>query len=409
MAKKLTALLLVLVMITSITGLSALGLEKGDKGEQVKKLQRRLIVLGYLDTTKVTGKYDDAEEDAVKQFQLSSGIAPTGVADDETLEAIYNKNAKKALKTKHTQTSDKNDGNAESKMLKFSTERLLTFLKKYTIPFEIDFPTTLTEKEMDDKSIIVLLTKYSTLPIVLILVFIALKILLNILFWLTHRKPLTDDQISKLADVRKNLYINQHFKFSTDGYKINPKYRESLDKDGRWDRVEIQYPIIGAAVAELLRYKRHEWFIIILANENEAKYIWANKGDDNSSCYSKVNLLQISQFAKSNDCNTVLDFHNHPHTKERYWNLLSPSQTDINSLKTWTDYFTKAGLNYISGIVSQGQYIIYGYEFSEMYHPPGCSIEEIKEENNKSKKHDYQLQKELKKIKNEKISNKLFR
>ena len=117
-------------------------------------------------------------------------------------------------------------------------------------------------------------TTYITIAIIAILAFIALKILLNFLFWCTHRKPLNNEQVLQLADVRRCRYINEHFRFSSNGYNINPKYRESLTKEGRWDRVYIEYPVIATAVAELLRYKRHEWFIWVLANEKESKYLW---------------------------------------------------------------------------------------------------------------------------------------
>ena len=249
---------------------------------------------------------------------------------------------------------------------------------------------------------------YVNIAILFIILYLVIKAVYSFVFWLTHRKPLTDEQVAALAEARKCNYINTHFCFSENGFKINPKYRESLNKEGRWDRVSISYPVIGSAIAELLRFKRHEWSIMILANEKEAKYIWANKGDDNSSCYSKANFLHLLMLANTNECNTVLHFHNHPHTQERYWNLLVPSETDLKTLKTLTDYFNKAGLNFIDGIVSQGKYTIFGYGFSPEYRPKGTTVEEISLENNKSKKGNYKLHRELKKNKYTKISEKLF-
>ncbi len=217
-------------------------------------------------------------------------------------------------------------------------------------------------------------------------VYLFFKLLFSILFWLTHRRPLSPEQISKLAEARRCHYINQNFRFSSDRFNVNPKYRESLSKEGRWDRVSISYPVIATAIAEILRYKRHEWYVLVLSNEKESKFIWANKGDDNKSCYSKANIIQTILLAESNDCNTVMAFHNHPHTQDSYWNLLAPSETDIVSCNRFKQVFNEVGLNYIDGLVSQGNYIIYGYSFADSYHPAGSTIEEINKENNNNKK-----------------------
>lgn len=249
---------------------------------------------------------------------------------------------------------------------------------------------------------------FLTIACLALIAYIILRLIINILFWLTHRRPLSEDEVTKLANARKCRYINENFRFSSNGFTINPKYRESLTKEGRWDRVSINYPAIATAVAELLRYKRHEWFIWVLTNEKESKYLWANKGDDNKSCYSKANIIQALLLAESNECNTIMMFHNHPHTKERYWNLLSPSETDLNTCNHFKQIFNEMGYNFIDGLVSQGKYIIYGYEFSDKFHPAGSKIEDINQENNVSKKKNYKLHKELRKLKHLQISERLF-
>lgn len=91
MMKKVLAILLVIMLLISLMMCSAVALEKGDKGESVKKLQKRLVKLKYYKITKLTGVYSDAEVEAVKAFQSNNGLEPTGIADDETLELLYDK------------------------------------------------------------------------------------------------------------------------------------------------------------------------------------------------------------------------------------------------------------------------------------------------------------------------------
>lgn len=63
-------------------------LEKGDTGAAVKKLQQRLIELGYL-TGKADGDFGAKTRTALEAFQAAIGLSPTGVADPDTQEYLY--------------------------------------------------------------------------------------------------------------------------------------------------------------------------------------------------------------------------------------------------------------------------------------------------------------------------------
>lgn len=63
-------------------------LESGDTGEDVKKLQMRLIELGYL-TGSADGKFGSGTKDAVKAFQKVVGLKQNGVANADTQKELY--------------------------------------------------------------------------------------------------------------------------------------------------------------------------------------------------------------------------------------------------------------------------------------------------------------------------------
>ena len=63
-------------------------LEKGDEGESVYWLQRKLTELGYY-TGKCSGVYLNGTRDAVKAFQKAAGLKVSGTATVETLEMLY--------------------------------------------------------------------------------------------------------------------------------------------------------------------------------------------------------------------------------------------------------------------------------------------------------------------------------
>lgn len=66
--------------------------QRGDYGEEVERIQRRLTVLDYYYDA-VTGDYDQATADAMKRFQARNRFQQTGIADQETQEMLFSKDA----------------------------------------------------------------------------------------------------------------------------------------------------------------------------------------------------------------------------------------------------------------------------------------------------------------------------
>lgn len=68
-------------------------LQKGDKGDDVKRLQQRLVDLGYLSGT-VDGNFGDGTAQAVKAFEKAYGRSQTGIATVELQKALFSGSAK---------------------------------------------------------------------------------------------------------------------------------------------------------------------------------------------------------------------------------------------------------------------------------------------------------------------------
>ena len=84
--KKITAILLTVIMLLTAASAAFADdgiLRPGDRGEEVKKLQEKLIELEYLEG-EATGIYDEATETAVRWFQQEHYLLVTGLADNVT-------------------------------------------------------------------------------------------------------------------------------------------------------------------------------------------------------------------------------------------------------------------------------------------------------------------------------------
>ena len=78
--------------------LNGVSLKLEDENDNVKILQLRLYDLGYVtDLENITGYYGELTMQSVKDFQKANSIQQTGVADAETIEALFMSDAKAAM------------------------------------------------------------------------------------------------------------------------------------------------------------------------------------------------------------------------------------------------------------------------------------------------------------------------
>ena len=68
-------------------------LTAGMSGEQVRQVQSRLAALGYLSASFISGAYDEATAQAVRQFQQANGLRADGAAGSATQSRLYASNA----------------------------------------------------------------------------------------------------------------------------------------------------------------------------------------------------------------------------------------------------------------------------------------------------------------------------
>lgn len=101
--KKWLSIVLLLIMLPSFACAEYSPLSSGSNGDDVLKLQNRLIELG-IDTGKADGDYGSKTRSAVSEAQrllIAAGynIQQTGSADEETLRLIFDLEAEDALRT----------------------------------------------------------------------------------------------------------------------------------------------------------------------------------------------------------------------------------------------------------------------------------------------------------------------
>ena len=89
--KRYLIVLLALLLCLSCAGAAeeAGTLSVGDKGKEVTEIKTRLKELRYITDSKLTSKYTEKTEKAVREFQRQNGLPETGKVDEATRAALF--------------------------------------------------------------------------------------------------------------------------------------------------------------------------------------------------------------------------------------------------------------------------------------------------------------------------------
>lgn len=89
--KRVTAILMSLILLLAFPLAGNAELKKGSKGNDVIALQERLIGLGYLEGT-ADGSFGNKTKEAIESFQKTNGLDVTGVASIKDINVLFSDN-----------------------------------------------------------------------------------------------------------------------------------------------------------------------------------------------------------------------------------------------------------------------------------------------------------------------------
>lgn len=226
---------------------------------------------------------------------------------------------------------------------------------------------------------------------IILIIAIALMIwgIIELLFYITHRRPLSEIEIKKLSLKRTKKYIRRNYHFEKYNIAVDKRFKSSMNKLGKLYSIRESLHAFLSLAAALLKSKKHEWVLLAIEKENIVTYLWMNKGDDNKSVAFSCSLNEIISLCKLENAYSIMRFHNHPNGS------LSASNQDYTSAKTCSERVNSCGLNWLDFICVAGNFVLYSKDISNTFCPSVASIEVISKENGISPKIDYKLQREL--------------
>ena len=231
----------------------------------------------------------------------------------------------------------------------------------------------------------------------IVIILVVAKAFYEISFWRAHRNPLTKEELSELSRARSIEWINGKCKFKNGTTTVNHTFRSRMNPDGKLYSIRIPLQESLMTVSELLKHKRHEWYVFLLADYDEVKLMWANKGDDGLTCYYSGDFSSLIYSGRKMDCCTVIRIHNHPGKES----VMRPSEQDLKSNESLKSLFAEAGFNFLDAVCVAGAFHVFGANFLDCNYP--YDAKSIERENGISDRQNYKLHLELRRKKRIKI------
>ena len=228
----------------------------------------------------------------------------------------------------------------------------------------------------------------------IVLLVLSIWILIECVFFIRHRNPLNENELSQLSIKRTKKYIKQHYQFNQVAVSVDKHFKSSLRPQGKWYQVEISLASFPSYVSMLLKGKKHEWVVIAIEGDGVVHGFYANKGQDKSSVSFSCDLRDIMQLCKAQDCSTIMRFHNHPNRNPNYETHLLASKQDMRSAQ-WCSNQVIHSYNWLDFVCERGRFIKFYEQYSPSFSPGNAQIEQIRAENNVSEFGNYILHREL--------------
>ena len=215
------------------------------------------------------------------------------------------------------------------------------------------------------------------------------------IYW--HRHPLNEQEIYQLSRKRQRNSALSKYDFSTMPQPADPAEKKAMKSQGEFVVCDLQYRDAPSRIAGLLKYKKHEWIVIVFINSFHIRCLWWNKGPDRTQVWSFLQDHSLKSAIKSFDSDAIAIFHNHPNPDPSRYRMNMPSEADLHSADFYDEKFSQERISLLEFICERGVPYLYYASFTDSVVPVAPIADEILKVNGTGIFKNYSLRKELKK------------
>ena len=224
---------------------------------------------------------------------------------------------------------------------------------------------------------------------------IAIAALWFVIDVLANRHPLTQEEVQKLLRKRqweKGLMLHS---FSSRPILANPEEKKRMKSGGEWLEFYEKFELVPARMAGFLKYKKHEWIIVVVVQSRNSLCLWWNKGPDNTSVAPRLPIESIISVARSKNADLVALLHNHPNSNPSLYDCTEPSAQDLRSAEYTAKSLSQSGISMLEFVCERGSPYLYYAHFTDRGIPPAPILHDIQCKNGNGLFGNYSLRCEL--------------
>lgn len=226
---------------------------------------------------------------------------------------------------------------------------------------------------------------------------IAIASLLFVVDILANRHPLTEEEVQKLLRKRqweKGLMLHS---FSSRPILAHPEEKKRMKSGGEWLEFHEKFDLVPARMAGFLKYKKHEWVILVVVQSHNSLCLWWNKGPNNATVAPNLPIESIISVAQSKNADLVARLHNHPNSNPSLYDCTKPSGQDLRSAEYIARSLSQSGISMLDFVCERGFPYLYYAHFTDKAIPPTTMLHDIQCKNGTGMFGNYSLRCELRK------------
>jgi hypothetical protein len=171
---------------------------------------------------------------------------------------------------------------------------------------------------------------------------------------LKYRHPLGLEEVRELASKRQWEHLLRAYAFSSAPRIADPSEKKAMKGSGQFVRCNLSYSEMPSVMSGLLKYKKHEWIVMVFIRNFHAEYLWWNKGSDGRSVSPRLSGGYLENAIKLHKPDTLAILHNHPNPNPSRYRANLPSAQDLRSAEYMASSLAKAGIGLIEFVCERG-------------------------------------------------------
>jgi len=199
-----------------------------------------------------------------------------------------------------------------------------------------------------------------------LLIIFLVPIIFSSLAWVLdvfkNRHPLNPEEVIELARIKQWRHLLLVHAFNSIPVTTDASKKKAMKASGQFVRCDLRFSHLPSSIAGLLKYKKHEWVVLVFVKHLHAEYLWWNKGRDGNSAFPYLRGGYLDNALRLHKPDMLVRLHNHPNPDATKYRLNQPSSQDLKSAEYYSNLLSKQGIGFMDFVCERGvPYLYYAF------------------------------------------------